>query len=378
MWRARDLGVGIIGAMLSVPALAAECRPGQWIEPASGEPLEHAELIQGLEPGTILLLGEYHDNARHHRWQASVIGGLLGVGAPLQLGFEAFPRRLQPVLDDWSAGRLDEETFRRNSEWTQVWGFGWELYLPLFELARLHGLPMLALNVERSLVSRVGKEGWQAVPAEAREGVGDPAPPPPDYVAYLRQVRGSHASEDDKPDERQLERFVEAQLTWDRAMAEALADAHGAQHLSIGVIGSGHLRFGHGVAHQLADLGAAKVRTWLPIDPEDCQDLAAGFADAVFVVDPPPQPKRELRPRLGISVDAVEGGLRVGEVAKDSIAEAAGLRSGDVLHAAAGRRTDRLADLVGIVSAQPLGTWLPLLIRRDGVPLRLLAQFPDP
>lgn len=379
MWRARVLGVGIVGAMLSASAIAAECRPGQWLLPGSGEPVAHSDVLQSVEPGTVLLLGEHHDNARHHRWQAGVISGLLAVDMPLNIGFESFPRRLQPVLDDWTAGNLDEETFQRDSEWARVWGFDWGLYLPLFELARLHGLPMHAINVERALVSRVGKEGWDAIPDDEREGLTDPASAPEAYAEYLREVRTAHASDDNKPDEAKINRFIQAQLTWDRAMAEALAQAQADQAVSIGIIGSGHLRFGHGVAHQLSDLGIERVQTWLPIDPEDCADLVPGFADAVFVIDEPPRQEPEPRPRLGISVEAAEGGgLRVGEVAEESIAEATGLRTGDILYTAAGRQMDTVADLVAVVSAQPLGTWLPLLLRRDEVPLRLLAQFPDP
>ena len=54
-----------------------------------------------------------------------------------------------------------------------------------------------------------------------------------------------------------FKRFVAAQLTWDRTMAEAVAEARRKRPASlvVGILGQGHVRFGHGVAHQLADLG---------------------------------------------------------------------------------------------------------------------------
>ena len=49
--------------------------------------------------------------------------------------------------------------------------------------------------------------------------------------------------------------FVQAQLTWDRAMAEALATAKkdNATALIVGVMGRGHIDHGYGVPHQLSD-----------------------------------------------------------------------------------------------------------------------------
>jgi len=58
-----------------------------------------------------------------------------------------------------------------------VWGYDAALYMPLFQFARLNRIPMIALNVERKLVSRVGQQGWEGVPAAEREGLSDPAPP---------------------------------------------------------------------------------------------------------------------------------------------------------------------------------------------------------
>ena len=44
---------------------------------------------------------------------------------------------------------------------------------------------MLALNVDRSLVVEVGREGWAAIPSDARQGLGDPAPPSRTYRKRL-------------------------------------------------------------------------------------------------------------------------------------------------------------------------------------------------
>ena len=197
------------------------------------------------------------------------------------IGFEAFPRRLQPVLDDWIEGKLTAEAFLKASEWRQVWGYDAALYMPLFQFARLNRIPMIALNVERSLVARVGQQGWASVPASEREGLSDPAPASPAYQRELARIylmkkidaawsrprrqalryrtppEPDEAALADAMKEPEFQRFVEAQLTWDRAMAEALAGAKRkfSNATIVGVLGSGHVQDGHGVPHQLKDLG---------------------------------------------------------------------------------------------------------------------------
>ena len=67
--------------------------------------------------------------------------------------------------------------------------------------------------------------------------------------------------------EPEFKRFVEAQLTWDRAMAEALASANRefSNATIVGVLGSGHVEDGHGVPHQLKDLGVTALTTLIPV-----------------------------------------------------------------------------------------------------------------
>ena len=100
----------------------------------------------------VILLGEDHGNADHHRWQLQTLAALHVLKPRMVIGFEAFPRRLQPVLDRWVAGELSAQEFIAQSDWHKVWNFPPELYLPLFEFARVNRIPMLALNVERNVI----------------------------------------------------------------------------------------------------------------------------------------------------------------------------------------------------------------------------------
>lgn len=275
-------------------AEAEGCVPvGAWVDPASGE--RRADMPAVLAGRSVVLLGESHDAAEHHRWQLHTIAALHGHRRDIVLGFEMFPRRVQPVLDRWVAGELNEADFLREVDWRKVWGMDSDLYMPLFHFARMHRVPMLALNVDRAVSRRIASDGLAALSAAEREGVDDPAPAADAYRARLFEIFLTHAKEGERPsaESGEFRRFVEAQLFWDRAMAEPIGEVAAraqpgrAAPLVIGIMGQGHVQYGEGVPHQLAALGIHDVATALPWDTEDCDGLDPDVADAVFGLAPP-------------------------------------------------------------------------------------------
>ena len=258
---------------------AEECVPATWLR-LDGEraaAVAPGALVAEMAARDVVLLGERHEEADHHRWQLHTLAALHAQRPGMVIGFEVFPRRTQPVLDRWVAGALTAEQFLAEVQWDKAWKLSAELYLPLFEFARLHRVPMLALNVERRLTQEVAAKGWDAVPEAEREGVSRPAPAPQAYVDELARVHKEHKAAGS------LANFVAAQQTWDRAMAQALA-ARAGEALVVGIIGSGHLRHGHGVALQLRDLGVKRIATLLPVEAARCSELVLGLADAVFLL----------------------------------------------------------------------------------------------
>jgi uncharacterized iron-regulated protein len=380
-----------------LPRVAADgcARPGGGLSPAattsSGSPL-HAlqprpapEVIAEAAQRRIVLIGEHHDSADHHRWQLQVLAALHARRPDMAIGFEMFPRRVQPVLDRWVAGELSEAEFLRASDWNRVWGFDPQLYLPLFHFARLNRIPMIALNVERTLVRQVGAGGWDSVPEAQREGVTRAAPAPEAYVAQLRETFEMHlpprapgAARPPDADTRFM-RFLEAQLTWDRAMAELLARRArtSAAPLVVGVMGSGHLEFGHGVPHQLRALGIADPYTMLPFDlspGQDCAKPPTALAQAVFVL--PAAAPVAAGPRLGVALGGGDGPPRIDKVGSDSLAERSGLRAGDRIQRVAGVPVRGAEDVTAAIREQPPGTILPIVVQRDGREVEVMVRFP--
>lgn len=364
-----------------------DCVPlGAWVAPGTGARLDHEELIARLARRPVVLLGETHTRAEHHRWQLSVLAGLRAHAGTMVIGFEAFPRKVQPVLDRWVAGALDEAAFLEEVRWQEIWNTDPALYLPLFHFARIHRIPMVALNVDRALVDRVREADWTSIPEARREGVSEPAPASPLYLESLKQSYDAHVRAGDlkadkhspPDDDARLRGFVRVQLLWDRAMAEAIRTARGrpARPLVVAVAGGGHLRHGHGIPWQLADLGIADAAVLLPWDDgTDCKQLAAGVADAVFGTADAPAPATP-KPRLGVRVAGAEGGVRVVEVMAGSVAARARIQAEDLIVSAAGTDLAAPGDLITIVGRQAPGTWLPLVVRRGHRTVDVVAKFP--
>jgi uncharacterized iron-regulated protein len=376
---------------IAAHANASDCAPtGRWVKLDDGGPhvVPGERYLAELSRKQAVLLGENHESAEDHRWQLHTISALYALNPDMALGFEMFPRRVQAVLDDWTAGRLDEREFLSRSEWSKVWGFDAQLYLPVFHFARMHRVPMVALNIDRSLVRRIRDQGWSSVPADAREGIGEPAPPSETYLTALHESWLQHLPDQhparkasgSPPDLRDPEfiRFVDSMLAWDRAMADGIAARlQGGPRLVVALMGSGHVQNGNGVPHQLRALGVRDVAVLLPWDAQQgCDRLKPGLADAVFGTDAPAATPTSDRPRLGVALEQAANGVAVREVVRGSIAERAGVRSGDVLTQVAGRAVAETGDVVAAVQRQAPGTWLPLTVKRGDQLLELVARFP--
>lgn len=368
----------------------SNCVPlGGWVIPGSGAAI-YADVINRAVKNSVVLLGETHVNADHHRWQLQMLAGMHALRPNMVIGFEMFPRRVQPVLDQWIAGELSEKEFLAASEWDKVWNTDPALYLPLFHFARMNHIPIVALNIEQRLRRLVSEKGFHGVPVEEREGVTRPAEPSQAYLDFLMPIYKQHDRKDRKDgqidyDDPDFKRFYAGQQLWDRAMAQALHQVlnHSEQNekpLVAGIMGSGHVVHGYGVPHQLRDLGVTDIASLLPWDTnKSCKQLVAGVADAVFGVlphisDPFAEPKYQ---RLGIRFEMARGGALVLQVEKGSIAEASGLEDADVILEMAGVALKTTDDVINIVKRHAPGTWLPLKIKRNDLETEIIAKFPS-
>lgn len=258
-----------------------------WWNPAAQAPTSETSVVDALAKENIVLVGEHHANAEHHRWHIDLLKKIQNRHSKIVIGLEMFPRRTQVILDQWVNGIVSETDFIKTVDWPHIWGYDIELYLPLLRYAREHKIPLIALNVDRELIQHIRERGLSGVNATEREGVSLPAKPSRAYVTQLATSFRQHDTEYDSKEAAQLAflRFVEQQTFWDRAMAEALLNAKNrhADKLIVGIVGSWHLIDKQGIPYQLQSQSNIASKTLVPWDENlDCNELNTTFADFVF------------------------------------------------------------------------------------------------
>jgi len=179
--------------------------------------MEMAQLIEQLRAADVIFLGEKHDNDAGHQFQLEVIQSLHAAGCDLAIGMEQFERDVQGAVDDYLAGKLNEEEFLAVS---RPWKNYPEHYKAIVEFAKTNRLPILAGNLPRKLATAVSEgkeiERHQSVFAARTTS----APKDRYWDNFVRTMQGHMGADGDE----KLVKFYASQCAKDDAMAEAITD----------------------------------------------------------------------------------------------------------------------------------------------------------
>ncbi|WP_051261852.1 ChaN family lipoprotein [Desulfovibrio inopinatus] len=299
------------------------------------------ELLDQARHAAYLLLGEVHTNACDHAMQADFLKRLGQAGVSIAVGLEMVSVDLQPVLDDFNAGRLSIDQLPQALDWEHTWGYDFSLYRPIFETAAQYGYPLYALNLPKGLARKYGKVGIEGLPPQERAFLPAPVLPAPDaQKSMLEDQFKAHMSflknRDNAPN---LDRFIRVQSAWDTTMATEAARVHASTHRPVAIIvGNGHVEYGYGIAHRLKTLDpTARALLVMPWRGQEAPDPKAGD---IFFYCPLLH-----RSRLGYTLSEIDNSLHVITVAPQSPAEHAGLMQDDVILTANDIPITSLADL---------------------------------
>jgi uncharacterized iron-regulated protein len=149
--RIRRWTLALIG-LLAWPASADVILHGD-----SGRPATRAEVLADLAAADFILLGETHDNPRHHQARAELLRDLPPGVKTVVLEQLERGKRLDPALP------LDDALERAGFD-RKAWG--WPLHQPVFVAARDLGASLLGGNLGRKDGRRVAREGESALDAD--------------------------------------------------------------------------------------------------------------------------------------------------------------------------------------------------------------------
>ena len=183
-----------------------------------------AAIVKAAGDADVVFLGEEHDDAVGHAFQAEVFRRLVEAYSsqrPIVLSLEMFEHDVQIVLDEYLAGLISEQHFLSSS---RPWGNYKTDYRPLVELAREKKLSVIAANAPRRYVNMVSRGGRGALDRLSKNAKSWIAPLPyaeasPQYSQKFKALMGPSAEA-----QMGIDNILSSQSLWDATMAYWITD----------------------------------------------------------------------------------------------------------------------------------------------------------
>lgn len=266
---------------------AAAAAPGAAVDPTAlpagvrvfrgdGTPTTWDAVLRAASATRVVLLGEIHDDGSGHQSRHALVRALAGGGAPGAGGapatcsphvisLEMLEADVQLIVDEYQAGLINADHFRRAA---RPWANHDRDYEPYLEIARDCGFPVVAANPPRRYVNRVARLGEAGLDDLGPEALGylPPLPVARPSERYRAQwdalmadapghgggAQGAAAPPHGAPDSG--DPVLMAQNLWDAGMAWAVAEAartHPEARV-IHVVGAFHVQEHTGIPEHLA------------------------------------------------------------------------------------------------------------------------------
>jgi len=255
--------------------------------PASADLAASARLVAArARPAEVVYLGELHDNALHHAIQARILEEMLAGGAGPAVAFEMMPETRQPSLDGAVRGSGGPADVERELAWAAQGWPDFTMYWPLFELARRHGLPVVAADLDPAVTRRISRNGLGAAgedPARLRSALPDD---PARDRAIARRIRAVHC---DRISESRAIHMLESWYARNVVIARRIADALSRTPQVVVIIGRGHQSPG-GVPEQLDALRPGTRQLVVTLVEGESGPPPGATGDVVWLTPSRPRP----------------------------------------------------------------------------------------
>ncbi len=321
--------------------------------------LSFAAIMEQIADKRVVYVGESHTRNEDHLLQLRVIRALFAQNPNLAIGMEMFSREAQPVLDRYVAGELSEKEFLKQSGYFSKWSFDYRLYREIINFARSHHLPIVALNQEKELVSKVFKEGAAALTAEELAKI----PPDRDLTipGYRERITEVFAMHGEHGGPEQINGFFQAQAIWDETMAESVTtflNAHPERRMVV-LAGQGHTDRRTAIPPRVARR-LPTIRQAVILNSEN-EALDQTEADYLIFSKPVELPPAAV---LGVMLANTADGPRVEGLSEKSKAGTAGIREKDVILALDDEPVATIDDLKIILLGTETGKPVTVQIKR--------------
>ena len=235
------------------------------------------EMMGDLNHHQMIFVGEKHAIQAQHANQLEIIKTVFKHNPSMVVGMEMFDRSYQPVLDLWSAGVLDEETFLRKVHWYANWRYDFALYKDILLFIKNSKIKIVALNIPFHITSRIRVGGIEnlsdADKSYLPKEIDTQNTAHRDYVekAFNQHQFNGNVKFDD---------FYMAQCVWDEIMAESVASNLGNKKIVV-LAGNGHIQYKYGIPDRAFRRTGIPFRTIYQASVGD--EIELSMADYIWV-----------------------------------------------------------------------------------------------
>jgi uncharacterized iron-regulated protein len=253
---------------------------GQIISGTMGAPVTFDEMLVDLSGVRVVYVGEIHTDPAHHAIQLKILKALANVNPRVAVGMEMVDFTYQPVLDQWSAGKLTKEAFIEKTHWYANWRFDFTLYQPVLEHIKEKEIRLFGLNIPFHIPPKVRIGGIESLLGCDRQDL-------PHHIdttnaahrAYLETIFKAHTFHG----EANFDFFYQAQCVWEDTMAASIA-RNLDDRLMLVLAGNGHIVHKFGIPQRAFNLTGAPYRTVYLAPAGETVDLSYG--DYIWVTPP--------------------------------------------------------------------------------------------
>lgn len=218
--------------------------------------LDYETVVEAISRADVVVLGEEHDDLLASRLQLELLESLHRRRDSTVLALEMVERDEGPLLEDYLAGAVDEQTLLSGLHATEAGRAVFRQHtMPLLRLARARGIPVVAANAPRRYVRAARLQGYdhlRSLPAETRALYR--IPEELDRGDYRRRVEALMRRDDVVLDPDRVDDFMRAQELWDQTMADSVLQAADAGDGPVVlVVGRFHGDFGGGTIERILE-----------------------------------------------------------------------------------------------------------------------------
>jgi uncharacterized iron-regulated protein len=316
------------------------------------------DIIPKIQNNRIIYIGEQHNKFSHHINQLMVIKRLYEAGHKIAIGMEMFQVPYQKILNDYIAGKINETTFLKQSNYFNNWRLDYNLYKPIIDYAKTKAIPLIALNIDKPIIDKVARKGIHSLTAIEKQQLPTELDLSKNtYRENLYQVFLAHKK---SFGHRKFEYFLQSQAIWDETMTESaqkfLTDNPDTKLIILA--GNGHLRYKYGIPNRL------NKRNHYPftvILQDEYIDETIG--DYVLFTD---KIKGKLAPKIGVMIKETDKQVIIISVSNKTPAQKAGLKNKDVITQLAGQKIQSITDLKLVLFNADTGSTVTIQVMRAG------------